>query len=121
MLHIDFGHWEVLWIASCKPRTYGHGRRCDQTVSLAERDSSAGEVPTPAPGALTLDSTEGRQMEPSQEAQDERFVLDVCTPQHLVHVDRAYPRYLADVQRLLYAPSGGALAQCVDQDGGVEQ
>jgi hypothetical protein len=104
----------MLWIASRKPRTDRRGGCCDQAVSLAERDSMSGEVPTPATGAFALDATEGCQMQPSQETEDQCLFLDVGAAQHLVHVDRAYPGDFADVQGFLYPLGSRALTQCVD-------
>jgi len=121
MLDIELRHWKVLWVARRKPRADRHGGCCDQTVSLAERYPSAGEVTTPTPGAFALDSTEGRHMEPSQEAQDDLLFVDGCAPQDLVHVDGAYPGDLVYVEILLYPLSSRAPAQCIDQNGGVEQ
>jgi hypothetical protein len=104
----------VLWIARRKSRTDRHGGCCDQAVSLTERDPLSGEVPTPAPRAFALNSTEGCQMQPSQETEDQSLFLDVGAAQHLVHVDRAYPRDLAEVQGFLYPLGSRALTQCVD-------
>lgn len=53
-------------------------------------------------------------MQPSQETEDQNLFLDVGAAQHLVHVDRAYPRDLAEVQGFLYPLGSRALTQCVD-------
>lgn len=121
MFDVELGHREVLWIARGQPRI-DPCRGCRyEAVRLAERDTPSSVISAPAPSQLALDPAERRQAQAAEEPHYESLLVLVCAAQHLLHIDSAYPRRLSGVAQAQHAPGGGKTAQCVDQDGRVEQ
>ncbi len=121
MLNIELRHRKVLWVARSQSSADPDGRCGDQAVGLAEGGALARVLSAPASGSFARSEVESSHAHPAQEAHEYRLLGDSGSTQHLLYVDRADPRDLTRIAQRPHTLGGGATAQCVDQDGCVEQ
>src|SRR5437867_6157059 len=70
VLHRELGHGEVPRIPRGEARPDADGRRRDQAIRLAQRDSFGREITPPATGKLTLFAAERRDAAAAEEQPD---------------------------------------------------
>ena len=95
VLNLETVHRKVTGIAGCETRLDTKRRRCDEAVSLMERDASGGELTPPSTRRLPLPTAERRHAQAAEELDHRGILVRVRTAPDFVDVDRTHERHLA--------------------------